>query len=309
MSRNVMTAFSPDFSRLRRRALLAGAAFSLAGCSFPAHTDFNDDGAPQPLNESAPKVPKAPWALVLGSGGPRGFTHVGVLKALAEIGVKPPMIVGASVGSLVGAVWSAGMPMPELERLALSLSPVQVVRLAIGGAERFSGAAIAGLVNHHVDQRPLEKLNCRLVPVAVRKSDRMLAGFDRGDAGVAVQASCAIEGIFSPVRIRGEEYIDPDLVAPLPVRFALRCCAHKTLSVDVSAYENKAPERAVRYREGDLRKRALTAPDAAASTLHLHPEFSYFVSASEEFRRHAMQAGYAHTIAHAKAIAAFAASV
>jgi NTE family protein len=284
-----------DLVSSKRRTLLATAALAASGCSLaPQLNDFDDEGSPEPLSPVMP-MPKAPWALVLGSGGPRGFVHVGVIKALEEANLRPPLIVGASVGSLVGALWAAGLPAAQIESMAINLSPTSVVRIALAANERFSGAAIAGLVNSYLQHKPLQDLNLRLLPVAATRDERKLMAFYRGDTGVAVQASCAIEGIFTPVRIRGQEYIDADLVSPVPVRFAKATAALRVVSVDASAHEEKAPARAERFREGDLRKRRLTQADVVHSDLNLHPEFGYYVNFTEEFRRRAIRAGYEST--------------
>ena len=76
------------------------------------------------------------------------------------------------------------------------------------------------------------------------------------------------------------------------------------LAIDASAHEDRAPEGARRFREGDLRKRALTAPDAAAANFNLHPDFGYYVNVSREFRQRTMAAGYAYTMARAQELRA-----
>ena len=129
-------------------------------------------------------------------------------------------------------------------------------------------------------------------------------GFNTGDAGLAVQASCAIEGQFTPVRIRGEQFVDPDLHQPLPVRLARQMGAQRVLAIDASAHEDKAPATAAYFRTVDLRKRALTEPDARAADLTLHPDFGYYVSLSREFRQRAIEAGYRTTMAAANKLAA-----
>jgi NTE family protein len=293
---------------LRRKIIIASAlSAGLSGCALDANTDHDFATAPR-AREAAALMPNASWALVLSSGGPRGFVHVGVIKALDELKVKPPMIVGASVGALVGALWAAGLPALEIERLSIELSPLQVLRVAVGATQRFSGAAIASLINYHVGDKLLEAIPTRFVPVAARASSRTPIIFDAGDTGLAVQASCAIEGTFAPVRIRGEPYIDPDLITPLPVRVAKICGAKRVLSVDASAHEDSAPPGASYYRAGDERKRALTAPDAQAADLNLHPRFGYYVNLSEEFRRRAIDAGYRETLANADKIRAMIAA-
>jgi NTE family protein len=292
---------------VRRKIIIATAlSAGLSGCALDANTDHDFANAPR-AREATAAITNASWALVLSSGGPRGFVHVGVIKALDELKLKPPMIVGASVGALVGALWACGIPALEIERLAIELSPMQVLRVSVGTAQRFSGAAIANLINYHVGDKLLEAIPTRFVPVAARASNRSPIIFDAGDTGLAVQASCAIEGTFAPVRIRGEPYIDPDLIAPLPVRVAKICGAKKVLSVDASAHESSAPASAERFRESDARKRALTAPDAQLAELNLHPRFGYYVNLTEEFRRRAIEAGYKETLANAEKIRTLAA--
>ncbi len=280
---------------------LAASTAALAGCTFAP--DYNHDGDNAPRFDAALVQPaRITW--VLSSGGPRGFVHVGVIKALDELGCKPDLIVGGSVGALVGALYACGISGVELERMALELGITEMGRLAVTGEGRFAGTPIAELINRSLVNQPIEKLKTRFAAAVVAKSSRTPVLFNAGDGGVAVQASCAIEGLFTPVRVRGQQYVDADLVAPMPVRMARALGATKVLAIDASAHEDKAPETAGRYREGDLRKRALTEPDARAADLTLHPNFGYYVSASREFRERAMRAGYEQTMAQAASIKA-----
>ena len=289
----------------RRRAVLGLAAAGMAalgssGCTLAPDADHIDDEAPKAIALS--RKPRVAW--VFSSGGPRGFVHVGVLKALAELGVKPDLLVGASAGALVAVMYACGRSVQDIERLALDVQPAALARLALGGPERISGAAIASLVNRELNGAMLEQLRLPAVCVATRRKDQQLVGFNAGDPGIAVQASCAIEGQFSPVRIRGEQYVDPDHYQPLPVRLARQLGADKILAIDAAAHEDKAPPSAERYRAGDLRKRALTLPDVLAANLTLHPEFGYYVNLSREFRERAIAAGYQTTLRAADKIAA-----
>jgi NTE family protein len=133
-----------------------------------------------------------------------------------------------------------------------------------------------------------------------------VVAFTEGNAGIAVQASIAIQGRFTPVSIRSVVYDDPDPVAPLPVRISRELGATRVVSVDASAHEDKAPSGAGRYYASDRRKRELTQPDAESADLNLHPEFGYWVSLSKAFRERAMNAGYAHTMRQAKQLLALA---
>ncbi len=292
---------------LTRRGVLAAAAAQaawLSGCAFDPDADHIGPNAPGMT--ALLRKPRVAW--VLSSGGPRGFVHVGVIKALDELGVVPDVIVGASAGALVGVLRAAGVRGVELERLALELSPATLARVSVGGSERLSGSALASLVRDQMrtkDLAPqLEKLPLMALCAVQRLSDGGVICFNHGDAGLAVQAACAIEGQFTPVRVRGQRYADADLRVPLPVRLVRSLGAVRVLAVDASADETRAPAGTERWRESDLRKRALTRPDAEAADVLLHPDIGYYASVSREYREKCIAAGYRDTIAAAARIKA-----
>ena len=292
------------FSPARRRVIgAAGAAFgfaSLPACTFAADADHNGDDAPRVM--PLVRAPRVAW--VLSSGGPRGFTHVGVLRAFHELGLAPDLIVGASVGALVGALRASGIDAPAIETIALELQPLALARMALGAEERFSGAPLAELVRRHVAVQQLERMPIAMACVAAMKRDGRVVAFTAGDVGLAVQASAAIEGQFAPVRIRGETYVDADWHNPLPVRLARALGAQRVIAVDATAHIDRAPSGAERSRQGDLQKKALVAADVAVADLVLKPDFGYWVSLSREFRERAIAAGYRHAMAHEKELRA-----
>ena len=276
--------------------LLAGG--TLAGCTLGP--DQNGPDAPDAAPLARP--PRVAW--VLGSGGPRGFVHVGVVKALAALGLAPDVIVGASVGALVGTLHAAGLPVAELERLALETQAWQLLRFQAVGLQKWSGQGLAPFVNQLLGGRLLQALPTPMVVAVQRLRDGAVLGLTRGDAGVAVQAAAAIEGQLAPVSIRHELYADADLRTPLPVRLARALGAQRVLAVDVSAYEDRAPAGSERYRDADLRKRALTRPDAAAADLLLHPDMGYWAGMSRDYRERSIAVGYRATMAQADSLRA-----
>lgn len=284
--------------RLLRGAVLAGLAPIASACGGGRH--------------GAHVVSSEPWrrrfrlACVLGSGGPRGFVHVGVLRALDEIGVRPDLIVGASVGAFVGALYAAGVDRMALREIALTSSPLQFISLNLVGEAWLSGAPMASFVNEVASGRRIEQLSTAFAAVAIDRRTREPVALNVGDPGVAVQASTAIEGRFSPVRVGDRELVDPDAVTPLPVRMARRLGAARVVAVDASAHEERAPAQARRYRAGDLAKRRTIEPDARAADLVIHPDFGYWVSFDRDFRERAMRAGYRDTLAAAETIRALA---
>lgn len=303
---------------LTRRGALLGAGAALAGCAVLPDRDHDGPDAPRQQLTARPadaRPIRTVW--VLSSGGPRGFVHVGVIKALEELGHRPDMVVGGSVGSLIGALYAGGVRAAELERRALELGPTDMGRLAVTGEGRFAGTPLAEIVNQELQRRvgtrEMQRLPVPFAAAVVERESRRSLLFNHGDAGVAVQASCAIEGLFTPVRIRGVQYVDADAVSPLPVRLALAWAAAlngpdsarpRVLALDASADETRAPPGAERYREADLRKRALTQADARHADLTLHPQMSYWVNTSREFRERTIAQGYSQTLAQAARIRA-----
>ena len=286
---------------LTRRVFgLASAAAALVGCTLDADRDHSGADAPRALPLAA--APRIAW--VFSAGGTRGFVHVGVLKALEELQLVPDLVVGASAGALVGSLYAAGLSARAIETLALELSPLALARLAVGRPERFSGAAIADFVREHAPQTRIERLPIALAVVAERQRDGVVVAFTAGDVGVAVQASAAIEGLFAPVRIRGERYVDPDWTAPLPVRSARALGAQHVLGVDASAHPGQTPPGAERYRAADERKHALVARDAREADLVLKPDFGYWAGQSRAYRERVIETGYRATLARADALRA-----
>lgn len=229
---------------------------------------------------------------------------MGVLRALDRLGLAPDLIVGASVGALVGSLFAAGMSARDIENLALELEPRSMVRLAASSSAEFSGAPVAELMDRISPVRQLQAMPIAMACVAARRSDRRALAFTFGDVGLAVQASAAIEGRFTPVRIRGERYVDADWVAPLPVRLARALGAQRVLAIDATAHLDHAPAGALRYRDGDLRKQALVQADARLADLVIKPDFGYWVNLSRDFREHAIGAGLRETLAMADALRA-----
>ena len=284
----------PD--RRRRAFLLAAAAAPLSGC----------DVLPEAPLPAALQPRFVPWseparlALVLSSGGPRGFSHIGVLKALHEIGVKPDLVVGASVGALLGSMLCAGAPVADLESLALDFDFRSLVRLSLTRGYILSGRGLAWYVNNEIERRLghtlLERLPLRFAAVAADAHTGEALAFNAGDTGRAVQAACAIPGRFDPVEIRGRLYADSDQVAPLPVRLARSLGAVKVIAVDCSApADNPLPGAAV-YREGDLRKRALIEADAKFADIVLRADIGYWVNLNREYRERSTRAAYEYTL-------------
>jgi NTE family protein len=277
----------------RQFALTAAASLTLATCAGVIPARVEGPHAPRAL---APRpLPGKGLAFVLGSGGPRGFAHVGVLKALEEAGLKPDLIVGASVGALVGALYAAGKSAAELERIVLATDIMDFVDISLMAGGVVIGEKLQNFVNTQVANRKIEDFPTPFAAITLDAATRQTVALNGGDAGAAVRASSAVEGRFLPVMIGERTFVDADRVMPLPVSWAHSLGAKKVLAVDVSAHEDKAPAGAERFRASDLRQRALIKKEAALADHVLHPDFGYWASVSLEYRRRCITLAYEET--------------
>ncbi|OFZ88564.1 MAG: esterase [Betaproteobacteria bacterium RIFCSPLOWO2_12_FULL_62_58] len=205
------------------------------GCATaPVETprEFPREVPPAPPTEVKSVPPKI--ALVLGSGAARGFAHIGVIKALEAQGIVPDIIVGTSVGSLIGALYAGGYSSVDLQRVALQLDESMMGDWSLPDRGVFKGEALQNFVNSAVQNRPLEKLDRLFAVVVTDLQSGEQVVFRRGNTGMAVRASSSVPGVFQPVTINGREYVDGGLVSPVPVRVAKSLGAEVVIAVDVS---------------------------------------------------------------------------
>ena len=217
---------------------VAGLVLLLAGCS-------SVPNAPEPVTPPVVTTPTVPepvrrlprLGLALGGGAARGFAHVGVIQVLEQNGIRPDLVAGTSAGSLVAALYASGMNGAELERAALSMEEATLTdwTLPINGRGVLKGDALARYVRQAVNGRLIEQMALPLGILATDLGSGQGTLFRRGDAALAVRASSAVPGVFTPVAIAGREFVDGGLVAPVPVSQARAMGAEVVLAVDISA--------------------------------------------------------------------------
>ncbi|MEQ1814619.1 MAG: patatin-like phospholipase family protein [Candidatus Nitrotoga sp.] len=189
--------------------------------------------------------PTAKIALALGGGAARGFAHVGVIKALEAQGIPLDIIVGTSAGSVVGALYAAGLNGFQIQELSMSLAEDQVLdgsglyrcmaeTLIASKRGCIKGQALQDFINKNINNRPIEKLNKTFAAVAANLSNGEMVVFRTGNTGMAVRASSSVPIIFQPVTINGVDYVDGGLVAPVPVKAARSLGADFVIAVDIS---------------------------------------------------------------------------
>ncbi len=175
--------------------------------------------------------------LVLGSGGARGWAHIGVIRALQEENIKIESIVGCSMGALVGAALASGK-LDTLERTALEMDWRKAFNLffefTLPRSGLIDGKKVAETLRGIISSANIEDLPIPFMAMSTDMSTGKAVAFSSGDLLEAVRASISIPGIFTPV-FRGDQIlVDGGLVAPVPVKTAYEAGAKKVVAVNIN---------------------------------------------------------------------------
>lgn len=270
--------------------VLMGLAMVLAACT-------STPTVPEVV-EPPPTLRTPTWGLALGGGAARGFAHVGVLQVLEENGLRPNVVTGTSAGSLVAALYATGMKTTELERLALGMEAATLTdwALPIFGRGVLRGEALERYVREAVNGRTLEGM---ALPLGILATDLQTGRgvlFRRGDAAIAVRASSAVPGVFTPVQISGREYLDGGLVAPVPVSQARDMGAEVVLAVDISKGPEAGPVSgalSVLLQTFDIMGQSINRYELAQATVVVRPALVGVGSADFGARAQSIAAGRA----------------
>ena len=176
-------------------------------------------------------------ALVLGSGAARGFAHIGVLRTLLAQGIVPDIVIGTSMGALVGGCY-ANNQLDKLEEWANSLTRRRVIGyldVRLGGSGLISGGRLANLLNESLGETLIEDLPTRFAAIATEIGTGHEVWLTRGSLSLALRASYALPGVFPPVSIGGRWLVDGALVNPVPVSAARALGARVVIAVNLDA--------------------------------------------------------------------------
>ncbi|MDV6315271.1 patatin-like phospholipase RssA [Idiomarina sp. HP20-50] len=185
-------------------------------------------------------------ALALGSGAARGWSHIGVIKALEETGVRINMVAGTSIGSLVGAGYASGR-LAEIEQWVQGMNRWEVFNLLDFGFNHggiIGGEKVFNRAREEFGQRNIEDLPVTYGAVATDLYSGREIWLRKGDLYDASRASCAMPGVLSPKSFDGRWLIDGGLVNPVPVSLCRALGADFVIAVHLNSQLNsKAQQR------------------------------------------------------------------
>jgi NTE family protein len=266
----------------------------LSGCA-SAPLEYKNLTPPQALPIAAATSDRPLVALVLGSGGNRGFAHVGVIKVLEENNIPVDIVVGTSAGSVVGALYAGGFHATELERMALDIDRGQLsdYELSIEGYVR--GEKLQDFINKELHNRSIEQLDKPFVAIATELASGKAAAFNHGNTGMAVRASSSIPGVFQPVVIEGSEYVDGGLKDPVPVNIAQTMGADIVIAVDVSLqpqnYQRSSNILGILIQSIRIMRQTITDNEITAAQIVIRPKIGATPEINSSSKRDLVKAG------------------
>ncbi|MFP4128226.1 MAG: patatin-like phospholipase family protein [Desulfonatronovibrio sp.] len=235
-----------DFSKLvaSRRDFLGYVSVSAAGLVLaPLNTSARSD---ESSSSDRPSI-----GLALGSGGASGLAHIVMLEVFDELDIKPSIIAGSSIGSIIGALYASGLSGKEIRDIVLQFSgsDMEAFRTLIQGD---SGLELMDLLKVDLDAGGLldtqgflnflkEKIRVNTfeelpIPLVVAAADywkQKQVVIDSGDIVQAVKASMAVPGLFAPVAWQDRLLVDGGTVNPLPYDLVADKC-DVVVAIDVS---------------------------------------------------------------------------
>lgn len=225
---------------------------------------------------SRPKI-----GLALGSGGARGFAHVGVIKTLLDAGIPIDVIAGSSMGAMVGCFYAAGQDIERLYKLSKVFKRKYYLDFTIPKMGFIAGNRVKELIRIFTYGRSLEELDIPVSVVATELTTGDKVIFTSGPIADAVRASIAIPGIFVPEKYQGKLLVDGGVVDRVPVSVVEEMGADIVIGVDVSRV-NRSSEITSIYdvimQSIDILQMELAANREIASDIMMKPPVEKYSS-------------------------------
>ncbi len=180
---------------------------------------------------------KVKKAIVFGSGGARGFAHLGVWKILNEIGLKDvDFIAGTSMGAIIGAMYAQKLHVADVIKKVSSLTKGEWLKLfkphiPVGGF--IKGDKIIRYLHNFINVKNIQDLKIPFGCAAYNFEKCEIEFFTQGSLFMALRASFSIPMIFEPMNINDHYFLDGGLGAPLPMKYAKEIGAEKILVINV----------------------------------------------------------------------------
>ncbi|MDD3905108.1 MAG: patatin-like phospholipase family protein [Candidatus Omnitrophica bacterium] len=180
-------------------------------------------------------------ALVLGGGSARGIAHIGVLKVLQAERIPVDMVVGTSMGALIGAGYALGIPIHKMEEMAYSFTANKLMDPTIPRMGLLAGGKLELAIRGLIDNSAFTDCKIPFAAVTTNIETGEEVVHQSGDLVKSIRASCSWPGIFNPVSIGGKLLVDGGIKNSVPTKIARALGAEYVLAVDVGFCVKEGP--------------------------------------------------------------------
>ncbi|MDE2468059.1 MAG: patatin-like phospholipase family protein [Bradyrhizobium sp.] len=194
-------------------------------------------GHTSPTKVGLDSVRRPVIGLALGGGAARGFAHIGIVRTLVARGIVPDVVVGTSIGAVVGGAYATGH-LDTLEEWARSLHPRHIfgyLDVRLNGSGLIGGEKLATQLEASLGKTLIEELQVKFASVATEVRTGHEIWLTHGRMVDAMRASYALPGIFSPVLVGDRWLVDGALVNPVPVSTARALGAEIVIAANLSS--------------------------------------------------------------------------
>lgn len=214
----------------QRISILSILCLLMSSC---ASIHFSHDTIP--YHPPEPSHANIDIALVLGGGGARGVAHVGVLEVLLKAGIRPDLIVGCSAGALVGALYADSLDIDLVKTTILGTKLNHMLDFSFSFLlfSLSNGEKLKDYLSQKIKARNFEELRLPFIAVATNLQFGTDTIFGTGPLIPALRASSAFPGVFFPIKIQKQYFIDGGLANPVPVSVARKYKPKIVIAADI----------------------------------------------------------------------------
>lgn len=176
------------------------------------------------MAKSSSSIPKKKIGIVLSGGGIRGIAHLGILKALTNAGIRFSQISGTSAGSIAGAFYAAGIDPEKALEIIIKTNLLRYLRPALGSLGLINIENIGKILKDYFPDDKIENLKIPLTICTTNFSEGNIVYFTKGPLIKSLLASSCIPGIFKPIMIENQMYVDGGILNNFPVEPLIDNC-------------------------------------------------------------------------------------
>jgi NTE family protein len=183
------------------------------------------------------KSKKPKIGLALGSGGPKGLAHIGVIKVLEENNIPIDFIAGSSIGAMVGGFYAAAKDVKQMEKIALGTGWKLILSLIDPSLSQglVGGEKVKKFIESHIDKIHFQDLKIPLSVVATDLKSSEAIVINKEEVASAIRASISFPLVFKPIEREGKLLADGGLSLPVPVDIVRKMGAELVIAVNLDA--------------------------------------------------------------------------